>query len=601
MSACWRRVQPARSTSPSPRKGALAKPDVSLTVTSDRIEAAGREIAGLKLVATGKADIDNPAADVALTGTVGGEALDGKATLSTSGGRREVKGLTLSLGQNRIAGDLVLDEKFLPLGTVDFQLPDVGALAALALETAKGDLTGTINFSDQGGKPQLAVKATTKALSRGDLTAANVAIDATVSDYVSAPTVAGRVQAATVTSGKTVISGVDVTLTQQAGWTGFDGGATVADIPARAAGRVQVANGKTVVELSSGQATVRGLAARLSRPSRIEIANGVTTLDKLALDIGGGTAVVTGTAGSTLNLNATLSAVPASVANSFAPGLDAAGTISGTAKVSGAAANPAVGYSIDWKGAQTSQTRAAGLGAFSVTSSGDFAGGRLTFQANAADGSGLGLKGGGTVDTKSRALSLDFSGGVPFTFLASRLAASGLSLTGTSNVNLQVRGTTNAPVIGGSLTTSGARFVAAASGMAVTDIRADIAMSNGVATIRTLTGSLSTGGTLSGSGTVGINAGSGFPADIRLKVNNGRYTDGRIVTTTMNGDLAIKGPLASRATLSGTVDLGRTVVTVPDRLPTSLAELDVKHKNAPAAVVATAARAATGDRFRGRR
>ena len=170
-----------------------------------------------------------------------------------------MKGLRLSLGQNRIAGDLVLDEKFLPLGTVDFQLPDVGALAALALETVKGDLTGTINFSDQGGTPQLAVKATTKALSRGDLTAANVAIDATVSDYVSAPTVAGRVQAATVTSGKTVISGVDVTLTQQAGWTGFDGGATVADIPARAAGRVQVANGKTVVELSSGQATVRGL------------------------------------------------------------------------------------------------------------------------------------------------------------------------------------------------------------------------------------------------------------------------------------------------------------------------------------------------------
>ena len=76
----------------------------------------------------------------------------------------------------------------------------------------------------------------------------------------------------------------------------------------------------------------------------------MTTLDKLALDIGGGTAIVSGTAGSTLNLNATLSAVPASVANSFAPGLDAAGTISGTAKVSGAAANPTVGYSIDWTG-----------------------------------------------------------------------------------------------------------------------------------------------------------------------------------------------------------------------------------------------------------
>ncbi|MDQ2703579.1 MAG: translocation/assembly module TamB [Pseudomonadota bacterium] len=565
-------------------EGALAAPDVSLTVTSDRIEAAGREIADLKLTATGKADMDNPAADVSLTGTVGGEALDGKAKLSTSDGRREVQGLTLSLGENRIAGDLVLDEKFLPLGTVDFQLPDVGALAALALETVKGDLNGTISFTDNEGKPELAVNATTTSISRGDITAANVAIDATVSDYVAAPAVSGRVQAATVTSGKTVVSDIDVTLTRQAGWTGFDGGATVSAIPARASGRVQVANGRTVIELASGQATVRGLRAALERPSRVEIANGTTTLDNVAVDVGGGTAVVSGTAGSALNLNATLTAIPASVVNSFAPGLDAAGAISGTARVTGTAADPAVSYSLDWSGAQVAQTRSAGFGAFSVASSGDFSGGRLTFQANASGGGGLGLSGGGTVDTGSRALSLDFSGGVPFTFLSAKLAASGLSLTGSSNVNVQVRGTFNSPTIGGSLSTSGARFVAAESGIAINDIRAEIAMANNTATIRTLTGNLSTGGSISGSGTVGIAAGSGFPADIALRISNGRYTDGRVVTTTMNGDLAIKGPLVSQPTLSGTLNLDKTVITVPDRLPGSLAALDVRHKNATPAV-----------------
>lgn len=565
-------------------QGALATPDVSLTMTSDRIEAAGREIAGLKLVATGRADMANPAADVSLTGTVGGAALDGRANLSTAGGRREIKGLTLSLGQNRIAGDLVLDEKFLPLGTVNFQLPDVGALAALALETVKGDLNGTISFTNNQGKPELAVNATTKSLARGDVTAADVAIDATVSDYVAAPAVAGRVQAATVTSGKTVVKGIDVRLTQQAGWTGFDGGATVADIPARASGRVQVANGRTVIELATGQATVRGLQAKLARASRVEIANGTTTLDKVALDIGGGNVTVSGTAGANLNLNATLSAVPASVVNNFAPGLDAGGSIFGTAKVTGAAANPSVGYSLDWKGAQTAQTRGAGLGGITVSSTGDFAGGRLKFQANASEGSGMAIRGGGTVDTGSRALSLDFSGGVPFAILNSRLAASGLSLTGSSNVNLQVRGTTSSPAIGGSLSTAGARFVAAASGIAINDIRAEIAMANNTATIRTLTGNLSTGGSISGSGTVGIAAGSGFPADISLKITNGRYTDGRVVTTTMNGDLTIKGPLLSRPVLAGTVNLEKTVITVPDRLPGSLAALDVRHKNATPAV-----------------
>ncbi len=128
----------------------------------------------------------------------------------------------------------------------------------------------------------------------------------------------------------------------------------------------------------------RPQSPRLARASRVEIANGTTRLDNVALDVGGGNvAVVSGTAGSTLNLNATLTSVPASVVNNFAPGLDAAGTISGTARVTGAAANPSVNYSLDWRGAQTSQTRGAGLGGINVTSTGDFAGGNLRFQANA--------------------------------------------------------------------------------------------------------------------------------------------------------------------------------------------------------------------------
>lgn len=563
-------------------KGELARPDLSLTVTSDRLEAAGREIAGLRLIATGKADIDNPAADVSLTGQVGGEALEGKANLSTSAGKREVRDLSLSLGQNRIAGNLVLDENFLPLGKVDFQLPDVGALAALALETVTGDINGTISFTDQAGTPQLALKATTSSLTRGDLNAANVAVDATVSDYASAPTVAGRVQAQTVMSGSTVVSGVDVRLTQEGGWTGFDGGATVSDIPARASGRVQVADGRTVIELASGEATVRGLAARLARAARVEIADGTTRLDNVALDIGGGTVTVSGTAGTTLDIDATLASVPASVVNNFAPGLDLAGAISGTAKVTGAAADPSVRYSLDWRGAQTAQTTGAGLGSFNVGSTGEFASGRLQFQTNASDGTGLALSGGGTVDTRSSALSLDFSGGVPFAILGPKLAESGLALTGAANVSLQISGSTSSPVIGGSVTTSGARFIAAASGIAIDDIRAEIAMANGMATIRTLTGNLSTGGSISGSGTVGMD--SGFPADITLRIRDGRYTDGRVVTTTMNGDLAIKGSLMSQPVLSGTVNLDRTVITVPDRLPSSLSELDVQHRNAPAAV-----------------
>ena len=434
-------------------------------------------------------------------------------------------------------------------------------------------------------RPKPTLDARTAAISRGDVSAKDVVIGAVIADYLSAPAISGKVRAATVTSGTTIVRDIDVTLARDGPWTGFDGGATVSEIPATAKGRVRIADGKTVIELASGQATVRGIKALVAHASTIEIAGGTTTLDKLALNLGGGSVVVSGTAGSALNLNATLSAVPASIANSFAPGLDAAGTISGTAKITGPASSPAVGYSIDWKGAQTAQTRSAGFGAMSIVSSGDFARDKLTFTANVGDGSGLGMKGGGTVQTGgSRALALDFAGSVPFSFLTQRLAAQGLSLSGSANVSLQVSGSTSSPVVGGSVRASGARFVDAGSGIAINDINAEISLGGGVARLTRLTGTLSSGGSVSGSGTVGIDPARGFPADLTVKIVDGRYTDGHVVTANMSGDLSIKGPLASAPKLSGTINLARTVITVPERLPSSLATLDVRHKNASAAV-----------------
>ncbi|TPJ15772.1 translocation/assembly module TamB [Mesorhizobium sp. B2-7-3] len=566
-------------------QGPAMAPDLSLTVNSDRLSVASREITGLKLTATGKADAANPAANVQLTGNVAGQALQGSAVLATANGKSAVNGLLLSLGKNRISGDLALDDKFVPEGIISLDLPDIGPLAALALEKAEGDVRGTIAFSRNGAAPQVAIKATNGSIIRGDLQAKAVSVDALIANYLAAPVISGKIRADTVTSGGTVISGINVDLKRDGDWTGFSGGATVKGIPAQAAGRVKVANGTTTIELASGQATVQGIKAAIAQASTVSIANGTTTLDRLVLNLGGGTATVTGKVGQALDINAVLARVPMSLANSFSPGLDAAGSISGTVKVTGAPASPAVAFNIDAAGVQTSQTRGAGVGAVSVSSSGTFAGNKLAFNANISDGAGLGLKGGGTVTTVGTpALALDFNGAVPFGLLSEKLAAQGLSLTGNANVNVQVRGPATSPVIGGSVKTSGARLVDARSGLAINDIAADVSIGNGVARVNRLTGTLSTRGSLSASGTVGINPAQGFPADLSIKLTDGRYTDGRVVTANLGGDLTIKGPLTSAPAIAGTVNLAKTVITVPDKLPGSLSALDVKHKNAPGPV-----------------
>jgi translocation and assembly module TamB len=565
--------------------GAPAAPDFSAIISSDKFTAAGRDITGLVLSASGKADLANPAANVTIKGNVAGQALAGEAALKTANGERRIDGLSLTLGSNKISGDLALDEAFVPEGALAFTLPDIGPLAALAFEQASGAINGSVRFTKADRIPQVAVDAKAASIVRGDLSVSNAEVTALVANYLVAPAVSGKVRAASVTSGGTSVRNVDLSLTRDGTWTGFDGGATVNDIGAKVAGRVAIAGGTTTVELASGSANARGITATLARPTTVTVKGDGATLDHATLGVGGGTVEVTGTAAQSLNLDVRINAVPANIVNAFAPGVNAAGTISGTARISGAAANPNIDYQLEWKGAQTTQTRDAGFGAMNVASSGTFSAGVVKFTANLGDAEGLSLRGGGSVETGGgRALSLDVSGQVPFGFLTRRLAEQGLALSGTSNVSLNIRGSTSAPVIGGTITTSGSRLVDARSGLAINNINADIGLANSVATIRRVDGKLSSGGSLSGSGTVAIDAARGFPADLTARIVEARYTDGRIVTANLGGDLTLKGPLTGQPLLSGTINLARTVITIPERLPGSAAALGVQHRNAPAAV-----------------
>lgn len=565
--------------------GSPVAPDVALTVSSDRLVVAEREITGLRLDATAKADAANPAADVTLAGNVAGETLQGTATLKTEGGQRRIDGLMLSLGQNRIEGDLVLDDAFLPEGRIGFELPDLGPLAALALEKVEGALNGSVNFTKPGGVPQVEVKAATQSVTRGDLNARNVNIDALVANYAQAPAISGTIRADGVTSGGTAVTGIAIDLKQDGEWTGFSGGATVKDIPARAAGRVKVADGTTTLELQSGQATFQGVRAAIAEPSTIVVKDGRTALERLVIGLGNGRIVVSGSVADALDIKADLNAVPVSVANNFSPGLDAAGSISGTVNVTGPTSAPVVKYDIRASGLAAAQTRSAGLGGIGIDSSGTFANNRLEFTSTISEGSGMRLQGGGTVATQGTPnLSLDFNGNVPFAIANRMIAEQGMSMNGTAAVSVQVRGPASSPAISGTIRSNGARFLAAQAGIAVNDIALDVSMGNGTATINRLTGRLSSGGTLTVGGTVGIDVNSGFPADITIRLADGRYTDGHIVTANLSGDLAIKGQLTASPVLSGTINLARTVITVPTKLPGSLSELNVQHRNAPAAV-----------------
>jgi translocation and assembly module TamB len=299
----------------------------------------------------------------------------------------------------------------------------------------------------------------------------------------------------------------------------------------------------------------------------------------------GGNFVVAGPDAQSLNVNADITNLPAGLANAFVPGLAAEGTISGTVSASGKLPAPAANFKLNWKNAATSQTKGAGLSPFGITANGKFANNNLTIDTNLAGDNGLSLKGGGSVGIAgNRALNLRFTGNLPFAVLGAQLAAQGLVADGTANFNLQIGGTAAAPVINGTITTDHAKIVDVRRNLALNNVVANITLNGQQAVITRLNGQLASGGSISVTGTVGIQPAGGFPVDITVKLDKAVYVDGTLVVATVDGTLALRGPLLSNPALSGKLQLEKASITVPDRLPTSLREIDIRHVNAPAAV-----------------
>jgi translocation and assembly module TamB len=564
--------------------GELSRPQLTANISSDRVTVAGRELTGLSLDASVLADRNAPQGELTLAGRIGSDRLEGQATLATSDGRSEIDDLRLSLGENRMSGALTLDNAFIPEGNISFNFPDIGPLAALALVDVSGAADGTVRFTREAGVPRLAVEGTVPRFAMDALSASGVSVSATADNYVEAPVVSGTVQASSIDAGGAAIREARVRLSRDGAWTAFDGSATANGTPASATGRVKVENGEVTLELAKADATYRGIEAALAAPTTVIVRDGTARLDGLTVNAAGGNASVSGTAGSELDLDVKVNVLPASAVNAFAPGLGAQGTVSGTVEVTGKASSPSVAYNLNWTGGRTAQTTAAGLGAMNVSSTGTYSGGTLRFDATVGDGTGLTMKGGGSVNVPGRSLDVTFNGRVPFSLLANRLAAQGVALNGGADVSLKIGGGLGSPQISGTVRTSGARLIHAPTGVAIDDLAASVDIGGGSATIRNLQGALSTGGSITGGGSVGINPASGFPADLNLRVDNGRYTDGRMVTANFDATLALEGPVTDNPLLSGQINLGRTVVTIPERLPTSLSQLNVQHRNESEAV-----------------
>lgn len=578
-----------RATFTASADGPLNALGIKAELQSSGAELAGRTLSDLVVTLDGTADRRSPSGNLTATGAIGGQAINVKTSVVSQDGTISIPSIDARIGENVLTGALTLDEGFLPDGNVEFTLPDIGLLAAMAGQKANGDLAGSAAINTENGKTSVSLKASGTGITRDQLRIARPSIDLQTADLRSLA-ITGSVRADAFSSGANHLDALALNFSQQGTRTLFDLGGRFDGAPLAIKGSVQQQQDGMTVGLDTFQGTPRGIAIRLARPAVLNVRGGTVAINDFTIQTGSGNIAVSGTAGDKLGLAVRINAVPASLANVFSAGLGAEGAIGGTVNVKGTAAAPQVTYALTWNNAATSQTRAAGVGALTIAADGQFANNTVRVQTRLSGPSGLAFNGGGTAGgAGNMPLDLTFSGTLPFALVQSQLGQQGFLLTGNASVDMKVKGAARSPAITGTIATSGSRLIDVRRNVTVDNLTARIVLDGRQAVIQQFSGQVATGGRISATGSIGIVPGSSFPADIAITLDDVTYVDGRLVTANIAGNVTIRGPLLAGPVIGGRIDIRSANITIPQKLPGSIAEIDIEHRNAPADVKAMAA------------
>ncbi|PWV95353.1 autotransporter secretion inner membrane protein TamB [Hoeflea marina] len=329
-------------------------------------------------------------------------------------------------------------------------------------------------------------------------------------------------------------------------------------------------------------------------------AQGTTTGERLnvtaSVDDGGGfSARVAGGVpldDGALALDVSLTSFPLATLNALAPGQDLRGDLRGTARIGGTLADPTADFDLTAAGVSAAALATAGAAPIDVVASGRYADGGVSLTRASANGpQGLAVSASGRIPLSGPGLQLSVTGSAPMALANRFLVDRGTQFSGSLSLNANVTGSIADPDFGGTLSTSGAGVVDPLTQVRLSAISIDASLSAQAVTIRGLSATVGGGGSVSGSGSVSLNAAAGFPADIRIVLDQARYADGNFVVATVSGAVAINGPLTRDPVISGALDVDRAELSVAGSLTGGPAAIDVIHIAPPRDVAATLRRA----------
>jgi translocation and assembly module TamB len=324
------------------------------------------------------------------------------------------------------------------------------------------------------------------------------------------------------------------------------------------------------MRVASLRADWRQQTVRLLAPVRIGFADGIT-IDSLRLGLGQAVLAVSGRAGTTLDLTASLRNLPAGL-------VDADGTVRADARITGTPARPTGKVSLSASGLRARSGPGRALPPADVSASADLAGADARIDAHVvAGGSRVALTGSAALDATG-GMNLRATGALDLALLEPILAAGGKQVRGRVTLETTITGTVAAPQIAGDARLAGGEVQDYVSGLHLSGITALVQGSGN--SLRIVQFNAKAGqGSISGSGSIGVLA-PGLPVDLTIVARNATPLASDLITAVADADLALHGEALGQLAVSGSVRVQRADIRIPERMPTTIAVLPVRRPGA---------------------
>lgn len=460
----------------------------------------------------------------------------------------------------------------LPQGKLQLGMADLGQLRPFVGLPVSGSLQASLDLPPAGAPAAIALQArdigtpgnTVRSLDlKGTLAeplGARIADLTLTADGIAAAGATGRVTLTAKGPQDAVATRLDADLRDPSG------------TPARVAAAATLnATGRGIL-LSSLTADWHGLNASLLAPAQIDLARGAA-VNRLRLALNDATIDLAGRLSPTLDATLAVRNVTPALLKPFAPDLSAEGLLQADARLTGSSAAPSGNIRLTADRLRLLTASGRFLPPASLTAQADLAGGdaRLTVRASAGNST---FTVTGTAPLQlSRPLALHVGGSINLDLLEPILLAQGRSVRGTVALDASLAGTAQTPVLGGSLRLANGEVHDFTQGIHITSLSALIDLQGDTLRLTSVTGHAGAG-TIGASGTVGVLA-PGLPTNLALNAHNARLLASDLMTATIDAGLTIQGQLDTGMAIAGTVHIDSADIRVPDKLPPSIARLDV--------------------------